>query len=387
MENFAGKNGYVWWTGVVEKNDDPLKAGRCRVRIFGWHTDDLNVIPTEDLPWAMVQVPAASAQSFTTFREGDYVCGFFLDGISGQAPVITGSFISIPAAEPNINKGFSPQVSQENIPKMPVGQIDRKIGNPTTAPLSRGVVANTSIAMTNADLAHVCGFKLNFNLNVDLGLGELTAAKQLATAFQDGVKAGKKGVADVVRKQMMEAISALRKVINTIIKTIGAADVTGTYSYTFSQLKSLTRQVNSYISQAADALYYAGAAVGVIQAIQELVKWVSALPEKMKQMIQGCLNNFVKSTKSVINNINALPSQVESSVKIQLSSFTNGLTQSINTIQSQIKTDSQNQNTTLTEVLNGNGSSTVMEALTKLLEPPSKAELLKNATKTSIQRP
>ena len=37
---YAGLNGFIWWTGVVEDRKDPLKLGRCRVRIIGWHSDN-----------------------------------------------------------------------------------------------------------------------------------------------------------------------------------------------------------------------------------------------------------------------------------------------------------------------------------------------------------
>ena len=40
----------IWWSGVVEDRDDPEKLGRCRVRIFGWHTDDVQLLPTNVLP-------------------------------------------------------------------------------------------------------------------------------------------------------------------------------------------------------------------------------------------------------------------------------------------------------------------------------------------------
>jgi hypothetical protein len=45
------------YRGVVEDNLDPLKAGRCRIRIFGIHTNNKSSdltdgIPTEHLPWA-----------------------------------------------------------------------------------------------------------------------------------------------------------------------------------------------------------------------------------------------------------------------------------------------------------------------------------------------
>ena len=47
MANFMGKDGFVWWQGVVEDRHDPDFLGRCRVRILGWHTEDRSQMPTE----------------------------------------------------------------------------------------------------------------------------------------------------------------------------------------------------------------------------------------------------------------------------------------------------------------------------------------------------
>ena len=40
------------FTGVVDDRMDPEKLGRYRVRVLGIHTDDKEVLPTSDLPWA-----------------------------------------------------------------------------------------------------------------------------------------------------------------------------------------------------------------------------------------------------------------------------------------------------------------------------------------------
>ena len=53
-KHFMGADGFIWFTGVVEDRNDPASLGRVRVRCLGHHTEDLNEIPTKDLPWAHV---------------------------------------------------------------------------------------------------------------------------------------------------------------------------------------------------------------------------------------------------------------------------------------------------------------------------------------------
>ena len=76
--------------GVVEERADPLGLGRCKLRIFGWHTDNTSELPTADLPWAVPMLPINNSRSFSAPRLGDWVVGFFMDVASGQAPVMMG---------------------------------------------------------------------------------------------------------------------------------------------------------------------------------------------------------------------------------------------------------------------------------------------------------
>lgn len=118
MHDRVGLNGFVWWTGVVEDRNDPLKLGRLRVRILGWHTPDKNKIPTKDLPWAFpVQPITSSAISGVGLSplgpvEGTWVLGFFRDGVDAQDPVVLGTFGGIPeeVSEPTV--GFSDPTGQ-----------------------------------------------------------------------------------------------------------------------------------------------------------------------------------------------------------------------------------------------------------------------------------
>lgn len=108
--NFMGLDGFVWWFGVVENRKDPLSLGRCQVRIFGWHTEDKNQIPTKDLPWAHPVLPlSTNSATVIAAKEGDMVFGFFLDSDDAQFPVILGIVPGIPEFTPRIDKGFSDQ--------------------------------------------------------------------------------------------------------------------------------------------------------------------------------------------------------------------------------------------------------------------------------------
>jgi len=97
MDNyFMGQDGFTWFIGVIEDRADPEKAGRVRVRCLGFHSADIQKIPTEDLPWASVMMPVtAGANSGIGVSphfliEGTWVVGFFRDPAK-QEPVIMGA--------------------------------------------------------------------------------------------------------------------------------------------------------------------------------------------------------------------------------------------------------------------------------------------------------
>ena len=89
------------YLGVVEDILDPLKLGRVRVRVFGLHTDDKSLIPTESLPWSDVASPATGAalsgigHSPTGLLRGSWVIVFFTDK-DEQYPIILASLPGIP---------------------------------------------------------------------------------------------------------------------------------------------------------------------------------------------------------------------------------------------------------------------------------------------------
>jgi len=86
--DYMGKNGFFWWIGVVEDHHDPLKLGRARVRIFGYHPSDSTLLPTEELPWALAATPLNNPKGVKSPEPHTWVLGFFLDGEIGQQPLM-----------------------------------------------------------------------------------------------------------------------------------------------------------------------------------------------------------------------------------------------------------------------------------------------------------
>lgn len=103
-DNFFSNNdsNFYWFFGCVEDRDDPMRLGRVKLRILGYHTDDKEQLPTADLPWAMPIMPANSAGtsgigwSPTGPVEGTWAWGFFMDGAEGQQPAFVGTINAAP---------------------------------------------------------------------------------------------------------------------------------------------------------------------------------------------------------------------------------------------------------------------------------------------------
>ena len=111
--NIMGQDGFVWWFGVVEDTDDPLKLGRVRVRIFGYHPENKKALSTADLPWShpLQDITSASisgvGRSPTGLVSGSHVFGFFRDGLNAQQPVVMFSVGGIPDEIANKKFGFN----------------------------------------------------------------------------------------------------------------------------------------------------------------------------------------------------------------------------------------------------------------------------------------
>ena len=156
-EHFQGKDGYIWWNGVVEDRNDPLMIGRCRVRILGWHTADKAELPTDNLPWAQVVMPITSAsQTGVGYApvgpvEGTWVMGFYRDGELAQEPVMVGTLPGVPEKFAKINTGF-------NDPRLDTDDTDLNSISSTTGLGGKGTPTNlTSFPFPPKSISIVTG--------------------------------------------------------------------------------------------------------------------------------------------------------------------------------------------------------------------------------------
>ena len=80
MSEFLPNFTFKPFTGVIEQADDddtdPLKLGRVRVRVHGYHNSDTDHVPTDSLPWAHVTYNDSKRMSVPT--NGEWVIGLSL---------------------------------------------------------------------------------------------------------------------------------------------------------------------------------------------------------------------------------------------------------------------------------------------------------------------
>ena len=167
--NFIGKDGFNWWVGQVENDggrywNTELNDGegdydysdfdwtnKVKVRIIGYHNPNRKELPTVDLPWAQVLMPAiygmrSGIGSIQQLQLNSWVVGFFMDGASAQVPIVMGSIadenpISAYSQEGGKEFGFA-QLNSPFFKKRDHGEQGSSSGN----------TANT--VEVNADTGH-----------------------------------------------------------------------------------------------------------------------------------------------------------------------------------------------------------------------------------------
>lgn len=104
------------YRGVIEDNNDPEMLGRCKIRIWGIHTDVkeasvLEGIPTRNLPWSepclgLLEGSVSGAGMFSVPLKGSHVFLFF-EGGNWQSPRYFATVPGQPVDAPDPRTGFN----------------------------------------------------------------------------------------------------------------------------------------------------------------------------------------------------------------------------------------------------------------------------------------
>ena len=282
FQNRLGHDDFIWWIGVVEDRVDPLNLGRCRVRIFGSHTENLQLIPTSSLPWATPLYPVNDSRSFSTPMEGDYVFGFFMDGLSSQAPAMLGVFPAIPQEDVNAvtGKGFHANAKLTNStltendtakpvvsPKTPTMATIRE-GEPTTPALAR-TISGTGIEFSNNNRVHVCDIANIIRYEIAI---QKLEAYGIFTGLRTAIEALTAGVASSpIVAQITLAIKTLRGYVKMIQKGVDFVN-------------DVVLQISSYIKY-----------------VQAMIAYIVSLPAQVAAMLQQCLLELQAALTGALN--------------------------------------------------------------------------------------
>ena len=331
FKNRLGHDDFVWWIGVVEDRVDPLNVGRCKVRIFGSHTDNLQEIPTSELPWATPLYPLNDSRSFSAPMEGDYVFGFFMDGLSSQAPAMLGVFPAIPQQDVDAvaGKGFHAKAKftnsdvNETDAVTPIVYTDTpamkpvSVGEPTTPATSR-TYKGTGIEKSDNSREHVCDvagvikYQAAFEAlknstlfqSIRNGIEALTtgaAASPLTTGIVAGIK---------VLRGILRTINELLDSINGILKVI--ADFIAKVQQTIAWFLSLPARLLQQFSDCLASLYAALSGV-FTSAIDATTSSFSQLITEGAGLISD-VTKTIANTTSTISNASTLVSTAETTL-------------------------------------------------------------------------
>ena len=145
--------------GVVEDNEDPLKAGRVRIRIHGIHTPtkvktELDGIPTDELPWAEPVMPISegSVSGFGEWNvplQGSHVMCFF-ENSNPTRPMYFGSMPGIPESKESYSNDQRATSRTDGF-KDPDGNYPTRfrLGEPDFHRLARGKKQGTLVETKN----------------------------------------------------------------------------------------------------------------------------------------------------------------------------------------------------------------------------------------------
>jgi hypothetical protein len=260
---------------IRDSRKDPANLSRCKVRIIGWHDENENLAPIEDLPWAQVLMPVNNSRNISLPKEGEWVSGYFLDGMNAQLPVIMGVYPGLVPKDPNVATSLPwhderPQSEINRDPKPPTEVIIYKAGEPTVPRPGRGVLDGTMIAKNNKQIAHVCDFVSEMQKNINL------------------------------KKYTKALAEQIRKAIRAVLKALGFTDATGQFSWILNTLKAYAREVRRIQKEIIQPIIdFEKYVLAYITKIRAMIQWLLSLPQRFLELLNECLQKFLQLIRQI----------------------------------------------------------------------------------------
>ena len=273
-EGRLGSN-LVWWIGVVESRvNDAIKGGRVQVRIIDYHSENLSDISTEDLPWAIVEVPTTLTAKAPDLPRGTFVRGYFLDGHSAQIPVVAavlpGLYTRMPRP-PRLTGKLAVEAEKEPTPSDKIIVTGTIVGEPTT-----GKTLSDTVNLANKNRIHIC---------------DIRDEMKKAAAF--------------ARLKFSQLIAAIRTAVRAILTALGFSPDGVTARFIeiakgiLRDLKFITKIIKEISDIATILVFYA-------KKLRAMIDWLLSLPKNLLALLSNCLSELYSSLASGFSELFSL---------------------------------------------------------------------------------
>jgi len=338
QSHFIGRDGFRWWIGQVAPEEVQKQlnkdgwGNRLKVRILGYHPEDVNELPNKDLPWAQILLSTSDGTGASQYakshavRPGDVVFGFFLDGDNAQIPVISGCF------------GNTSQYTKEEYksPFVPFTGFTTRIANDGSRTEPNETNEQTRTAQTTPiplppQIANSIGALPQFGGDGDII--QFATSKpgskmeKIATELENAIKylQDLKSFPNLAQEWIDARVEELCEQISKKIQGITTEIVSGVVNGTYEKLEPALQQGVAQVYDAAAAAVpnsKSGKHLAGVEAQKATIE-----PVKQLQKLIPCLiSSIIKSLGSLISDmVCALLKNVANFVSCVIDQFLGGL--------------------------------------------------------------
>ena len=338
QSHFIGRDGFRWWIGQVAPEEVQKQlnkdgwGNRLKVRILGYHPEDVNELPNKDLPWAQILLSTSDGTGASQYakshavRPGDVVFGFFLDGDNAQIPVISGCF------------GNTSQYTKEEYksPFVPFTGFTTRIANDGSRTEPNETNEQTRTAQTTPiplppQIANSIGALPQFGGDGDII--QFATSKpgskmeKIATELENAIKylQDLKSFPNLAQEWIDARVEELCEQISKKIQGITTEIVSGVVNGTYEKLEPALQQGVAQVYDAAAAAVpnsKSDAHLAGVEAQKAAIE-----PVKQLQKLIPCLiSSIIKSLGSLISDmVCALLKNVANFVSCVIDQFLGGL--------------------------------------------------------------